>query len=253
MASDHEKLATAYLDGELSAAEAAEFDKLLSPQERAGLAAEMKFERAIGERLSHGAACPDDLWKKTFAAVEAKTSRVATFRSRRNWVYAVTALAAALAITAAGLLIDFNVESRGPSILAMDKGTTIETLQEEAILKGHDTESVNAFFKEHGFNLAMTNADVQIPGDHHTPRELLGMKPASYRGDDVMELMFNCCGRPLKVVVAKAGSRTANEIGEAMAAGQIEESRRVGEYVAALVGKHEIHGLLSYLTEAKAA
>lgn len=253
MASNHDKLATAYLDGELSAAEAAEFDTSLTPQQKHNLAAEMKFERAIGERLSRGAACPDDLWKKTLAAIDEKTSPVVEFRPRRTWMYAVTAMAAALAIGVAGLLVNFNAANRGPSILAMEKGTTIEALQAQAELKGHDTESVNAFFKEHGFNLAMTTADVQIPGDHHTPRVLLGMKPTNYRGDDVMELMFNCCGRPLKVVVAKTGSKTANEIGAAMAAGQLQESRHVGEYVAALVGKHEIHGLLTYLTEPKAA
>lgn len=247
MATNHEKLVTAYLDGELSAAEAAELDKSLTPENKANLAGEIKLERAIGERLSRGAKCPDDLWQRTMAAVEERAS-VVEFKPRRKWMYAATALAAMLALTMAGLLINYNSAPRA-SILAMEKGTTIEMLQAQAELQGHDTDAVNAFLKEHGFNLAMITADVQIPGDHHTPRVLLGMRPATNRGEDVMELLFNCCGRPLKVVVAKKGGETAREIGDAMADGRIQSSRRVGDYVTALVGRHEALGLLDYLTE----
>ncbi|NUM52644.1 MAG: hypothetical protein HUU46_03270 [Candidatus Hydrogenedentes bacterium] len=248
MATNHEKLVTAYLDGELSAAEAAELDQSLTPEQKVNLAGEIKFERAIGERLAGGAKCPDELWQRTMAAVGAKVSPVAEFRPRRNWKYAVTALAAMLALTMAGLLINYNT-TQTPSILAMEKGTTVEMLQALAELEGHETDDVNAYFKEHGFDLAMTTADVQIPGDHHTPRVLLGMRPAKNRGEDVMELLFNCCGRPLKVVVAKKGGETAREIGDAMAEGTIQVSRRVGDYVTALVGRHEALGLLDYLTE----
>lgn len=253
MATNHEQLAAAYLDGELSAAEAAEFDNTLTPQEKAGLAAEMTFERAIGERLARGAACPDDLWNRTLAAAGGQAAPVVAFRPRRMWRYAVPALAAGLAIGVAGLL-GLYAGVGGPSVLAMDKSTTIAKLQAQVELDGHDLESVNAFFKEHGFNIAMTKTEARAPGDHHhSRREMLGVRPTTNHGDDVMELMFECCGRPLKVVVAKAGSETAREIGEAMAAGQIQESRHVGDYVAALVGRHDSQGLLMVLTDPSAA
>lgn len=249
MDSQHEKLVTAYLDGELSAAEAAELDKSLTPGEKTNLSSEIRLERAIGERLSRGAVCPDEVWQRTLAAIEKQTSPVQRFAPRGSWVYGATALAAMLALTAAGLFLNARLTNSGPSVLAIAKGTTVQMLQDETTFRNMDTESVNAYFKEHGFKVAMTNADVQIPGDHHTPRVLLGLRPVANHGDDVMELMFNCCDRPLKVVVAKMGSRTAREIGDLMAEGKIQESRRVGGYVAALVGKHETHGLLEYLTD----
>jgi hypothetical protein len=99
----------------------------------------------------------------------------------------------------------------------------------------------------------MTSADMTIPGDHHTPRELLGMRPAMNGSDNVMEMMFNCCGRPLKVVIAKTGSDTAREIGDLVAEGKLQSSRRVGDYVAALVGRHDTHGLLDNFTEPETA
>ncbi len=252
MATNHEKLVTAYLDGELSAAEAAELDQSLTPDHKANLASEIKFERAIGERLARGAKCPDDLWQRTMAAVEAKTApEIVEFKLRRNyWKYASVAMAAMLAVTTIGLVAQFNTgPSVAPSMFAMEKGMTIEMLASQAELRGHDTAAVNAYFKEHGFNLAMTSADMTIPGDHHTPRELLGMRPATNGDDNVMEMMFNCCGRPLKVIIAKTGSDTAREIGGLVSEGKIQTVRHVGDYVAALVGKHETHAILDNFTE----
>ena len=252
MDSQRENMVTAYLDGELSAAEAAEFDKSFTPVEKSNLAAEIKLEYAIGERLSRGAACPDLVWQRALAAIEEKASPMHRLRTRRNWMYAVAALAAALAITVGGLLINANTPAPGRPILALAKGATVESLQEEVQLRGNDTKSVNSFLKENGFNLAMSTAAAQVSHEHHAPRVLLGLSSAVNHGVDVMELMFNCCGRPLKVVIAKAGSRTAREIGDAMAEGEIQVSRHVGEYVAALVGQHEAPGLLDSLTDTEA-
>ncbi len=255
MATNHEKLVTAYLDGELSAAEAAELDQSLTPEHKANLAAEIRFERSIGERLTRGAKCPDDLWQRTLAAVEAKAAPVVVeFKPRPNyWKYATVAMAAMLAITTLGLVAKFNTSTTAPSMFTMQKGTTIELLAAQAELRGHDTAAVNAYFKEHGVKLAMTSADMTIPGDHHTPRELLGMRPATNGDDTVMEMMFNCCGRPLKVVIAKTGSDTAREIGDLVSEGKIQTVRHVGDYVAALVGRHETHGLLDNFTEPETA
>lgn len=250
MDSQHEKMISAYLDGELSAAEAAEFDSTFTVAEKANLSAEMKFERKLAEQLGRGVSCPNDVWQRTLEAIEQKAAPVEQFRPRRNWMYAVTAMAAMLAITVAGLFVRVNLVSpHPPTVLAIAKGTTIAMLEEEAQLRSRDTDSVNAFLKEHGFNIAMTSADVQVPGDHHTPRQLLGLRPAVNRGEDVMELLFNCCGRPLKVVIAKTGTKTAREIGDLMAEGKLQATRHVGDYVAALVGRHETYGLLDYFTE----
>ena len=48
---NREQLWQAYLDGELSACEAAQFETTLSEAERRRLAAELRFDRALADRL----------------------------------------------------------------------------------------------------------------------------------------------------------------------------------------------------------
>lgn len=48
----------AYLDGELSASEASEFEATLDAAERERLAAEVRFENGLAERLAQDAKCP---------------------------------------------------------------------------------------------------------------------------------------------------------------------------------------------------
>lgn len=252
MSGQIDKLMSASLDGELSAAEAAEFDHSLTPAEKANIAAEMKLERGIADRLSQGGRCPDDVWKRTIAALEQEATPMKRVRLAASWRYAITAMAAVLAITVIGAVLRVNQVPQEPSILAIEKGTTIEQLAALSTLSDTDTESLNAFLQQEGFEIRMTTTDVQIPGDHHTPREFLGARPVTYRGEEVIELLFNCCERPVKIVVARTGSRTAHEIGERLAEGQIQVSKPVGEYVAAVVGRHKVIGLLDYLTEPNA-
>ena len=78
---EHEKLRSAYLDGELSASESARFDESLTPGQRERLAGEMRFESAMSETLSKGASCPDALWLRTLARREAAPVRVYPLRA----------------------------------------------------------------------------------------------------------------------------------------------------------------------------
>ena len=250
MSAQKDKMWSASLDGELSAAETAEFEHALTPAQKSALAAEMELERALAQRLSRGAACPDELWKRTLAAVEQQAVSGRSTKALPRWAYAITAVAAVFLITIAGAAFR-AYQMREPSILAMAPSESVAQLTQEAELRGASTEDINAYLKEHGFGFAMTTTEVQVPGAHHT-REMLGVHPVTYRGEQVMEVLFDCCGKPIKIVVAKAGGRAAAEIGDAVAAGQVQASKPVGGYVAAVVGHHKASGLLEYLTEASA-
>ena len=90
-----ERLWQAYLDGELSTGESAEFEQSLSPSEREGLASEMRFERALAERLGENAHCPDEVWERTKALVAGAEAPALAQSSRRRWYWGVATLAAA--------------------------------------------------------------------------------------------------------------------------------------------------------------
>ncbi|HRI87332.1 MAG TPA: hypothetical protein PLJ47_17480 [Candidatus Hydrogenedentes bacterium] len=253
MSEQQEKLWTASIDGELSASEANEFDQSLTPAQKTNLAAEMTVERVVSERLARGGACPDDVWQRTMAAVAERTTQPAAPRRARAWAYGLGALAAMITLTAAGFALRMNIaKPETPDLLMIAKGTTVEDFVLKGQLHGATASDVNAFLQQHGIALELTSTNVKVPGDHHTPREFLGVNPVEHHGEKVMELLFNCCDRPVKVVVAKAGSQTALEMGAAMAEGKLQMSKRVGDYVASIVGRHEVVGLLDYITEPEA-
>ena len=85
----------AYLDGELSASEAADFEANLDDRERQLLASEMSFESAFAEKLGMDATCPDQVWENTRALIEAKR---APRRSMKRLYYGAATFAAAASI-----------------------------------------------------------------------------------------------------------------------------------------------------------
>ena len=76
-----EDLWNAYIDGELSASEASEFEASLSDEDRALLAGEMQFENALADRLRQDSDCPADVWARVKAQVT-EPSNVTPFSAR---------------------------------------------------------------------------------------------------------------------------------------------------------------------------
>ncbi|GMU94455.1 MAG: hypothetical protein AMXMBFR4_35130 [Candidatus Hydrogenedentota bacterium] len=245
MTMQREKLWLAYLDGELGAAEAAEFDQSLSQVEKEQLGAEIRLERGMAETLTRGGACPDDVWNRTLAALERRRAGNIEVLPAPKWMYGLTAVAAALAVVMTGIV--FRMYTQPPSVLVLSEASVLQ-LAEKSDLKANTVEDVNAYLKDHGFDIALTSLDTESGVRHHE-RDFLGVHTAKNQGEDVIEMLFACCGKPIKVVIARAGGRTAREMGSFLADGKIQASRPVGDYVAAVVGRHKAAGLLEFLTE----
>ena len=61
--------------------------------------------------------------------------------------------------------------------------------------------------------------------------------------------MFECCGKPLKVVIVPKTGPAASAVRKAIERGQVQDFRTVGDYVAVTVGRHPADGLLDLLSE----
>jgi hypothetical protein len=243
MSTHRDKMWLAYLDGELSASEAAEFDQLLTPADKERLTAEVRFERALGEALAGEVSCPDALWRKTIIAVNQR-DQVLNAPGTPKWMYAVTAVAAALAITTAAVL--YRVAQQPRSVFVMPAGFPSEMAANAEIAGTAPLEEINRYLAEHGFKIAMTTTDMEGPRAHHS-REFLGLHSARNRGEPVVEFYFECCGKPIKMIVAPKGGATDDEMRRRLAAREIQASRPVGDYVAAVVGRHKAHGFLDLI------
>lgn len=234
---------SAYLDGELSASEAAEFDQMLTPADRERLAAEVRYERALGEALAGDESCSDALWRKTVMAVHRYDEVLRAPRTPR-WVYIATAVAAVLGITAAGVLYRASQQPR--SVFAIPEGFPSEMASRVELNGTAPLDEINRFLTGHGFKIAMTTTNVEAPRPRHA-REFHGLRSTSNRGEPVIEFYFECCGKPIKMIVAPRGGATEEEVERRLAAHEVQASRAVGEYVAAVVGRHRAHDFLELI------
>ena len=62
-------------------------------------------------------------------------------------------------------------------------------------------------------------------------------------------VMFNCCGKPVRLLVAPLGSSGHHMLQVADENHEVQRMAVVGEYIAAIVGDHPAPGLLDLLRE----
>ena len=245
MSIGNDRVLSAYLDGELSASEASEFDRVLTESERQRLAGEVVLERALADALAKDAACPDVAWDRLRDSIQAQSQRASNGVRGRWRGKALLAAAAVLVVGIAGVFA--MVGGERTDFLRMTERDVAE-LKEASAVDAVSLAAVNEYVHARGYGIdvvPIVNSEVR----HHR-RELLGAREHSYRGEKVMELLFDCCGKPLKVVVAARNGSAARHIAEALARGEIQASRPVGDYVAAVVGRHKAVNLLDLVTEA---
>lgn len=245
MKGNKDKLWQAYLDGELSVTEMAEFEETLGPDERAALAADRRFEAGLADALSRGAACPDDVWARTRALIVAKAEGGPPQRSRaRRWYWGAS-------MTAAAAIIAFAIAQFVPSDPSrLDSATVInaETVSEAMAMMetAPGVEQAQQFLRLHHVHLKFNAVDtLGLQMILHHDIEVLGAREERAGGQPVVSIYFACCLYPVKVVVAEEGSRGADALGRSAAqGGQVQAIRVFGRYVTAVVGKHHAHGLL---------
>jgi len=185
----------AYLDGELPLEQSAEVEASLSEASRVGFQKESALDARLAEHLT-GPQCPDALWKnvKRQLRMEKQPAQSGLFRFPRKRLLWLP-LAASVAILA-GLYFT----SANPAF--MERVSSVAALRLETQLK-----SPSAVFSENGFNLAIKS---DPPSGHSI--DILGGYTAEMAGESVAVVCIDCCGEPLRVIVASQGGRAAKEI-----------------------------------------
>ena len=250
MSLDREKMWQAYLDGELTVGETAEFEATLSSGERERLAGETQFEAGLAEVLSRDAVCPDEMWQRIQAQAKAARAPQNAIPMRR-WYWGVTGSVAAAAVVA------FFIAFALPTLFKLpfdptDSATLVSasTVEELAALSetAPSLEAVQEYLEGHGIDLFLIRADDLGMAAIHFDIDILGARVEEIDGQEVVSLLFGCCRRPVKVVIAMRGSDAAMLLGEAVgeASSEVQSTRAVGHdrFLAAVVGHHKAVGLL---------
>ncbi len=242
----------AHLDGELSASEAADFEASLTDAQREQLAVDMRVERVLAEHLGRDAECPDEVWERTKARIaqldEARTSHVT---SRRRWYWGAATLAAAAALAFVISVIAPMGDSPESSSVIMAASSVEELVATSEAGSGSD--SAERYIREKGVALYLEDESFldTIRGLHYDVH-IIGARQEWHDGEPVTEVLFECCERPVKILLASLDSKVAGEIGLATAhaqKGHVQATRVVGDYLVAVVSRHETHGLLDMIAE----
>lgn len=238
----------ACLDGELTAAESADFESKLTPAQRDRLAAERRFESALGNVLTGDAACPGPVWKRIVREIDAPASSAR--RGGMRWFYPMAAMAAMVTLVAGAML--FMGNETLPAAFRMEAAHA-EALRTTALLRiGSDEASVERYLTDRGIPVHIRNvADFNTISPH--PVALLGAGEVAIGGEHLAALLFTCCDKPTRVILAAADSRAGRLLVEAVGreGSDVVEVREFDGYIAGLVSKHRNNEALELL-QAKA-
>lgn len=246
MSINREHLWQAYLDGELTVIEMSEFEASLNEDERERLAGEMRFEGGLAERLSQDVKCPDEVWERTKALLTGQQEeRVPAFR-RWYWGMATLATAATLAFMIS-LYGPVNPDASPAFVLAAETVADLAATSETDA----DPDAVRAYLASHDIELELKPMESLVMASTHRHLGMIGARTHEISDELVVEMLFECCGRPVKVMMASQGSDVAMLIGLASANGngEIQATRTVGHYLTAVVSDHPVHGLLDIFAD----
>ena len=227
----------AYIDSELSASEMTEFDAALSSQERQRLLAELKFETALGRKLD-GIKCPEQLWekvKKNISVLEKEKNRKSIPISYRKLLTIVSTLAASILLIFA---LTFYLLKSEVDVLSIP--TTVKTLTREVNTIGNK-QNVQQLLTKSGIPLKFQG----IPKDMHHDLKLLGAYETTVDGVKAVAVCFDCCGKPLRVVINNRKTSLAKKIINKCKGGDIQKIKCVNNTQIAVIGTHPGDEVLS--------
>lgn len=246
MSVDKAKLWQAYIDGELSASETAEFEASLTGAERERLAAEQRFERGFSETLSRGGECPAEVWRRTLALVSERRKSAGP-PTRRRWAMGGLGLLAAASIA---LMLAIFIPGAPDSESVVLAANTVEEL---AALSETEPgrEAAVEYLRAHDIGFELVPEDSLGIAAIHYGIEVVGARASKTSRDEVVELLMACCEYPIKLVMAPRGSATARALGKAASepGGEVQALRVIDGYVAAVVGKHPAPGLIDLFAD----
>lgn len=245
------QLFQAYLDGELSTGEAAEFETTLSESDRERLTAEMRFEGALADKLSEHVECSDDLWKRTLEKIKQsdtdtveKTPLSLHPMPHRRWYIGAASLVAA-ACLAFVLSVYAPVRPSATSSVVLAAQSVEELIARTEVTP--ELENVQDYIRKNAIDLDIQELGNMQRNNHHT-FSILGADTEVLNGENVVEILVECCEYPVKLLLAERNSQAAHEIGLAIGRdSDIQATRNVGKYLTAIVGTHPTHNLLDAL------
>lgn len=228
---ERDELWMAYLDGEMSAMEAAAFDATLNDSERAAAEMEIRVETALGARISAPVPCPGDVWADLKAKVGARAPR------HRRWYDGGWRVAAAalFAVGAWGSMLSINYpklfRARPQTPFVMQADTMLDLVSYASV--NGDVSSVQQFLDAHHLDLSIHESTRRIfrPG---METRLRGAGIETFDDVDVPVIYFECCRQPVKVVLMHAshgGSCHKKQL-------DICGSKAVGQFEIIAVSRH---------------
>ena len=225
-----DKLWSAYLDGELSVTEIEKLEADLSTEQLEHLRKEKALESKVAERLQQDVKCPDELWQSITKQVEKEKKQPI------KWVnYAVLAAIAAVLV----FFIFIDNKDYGTKV-----PTTVQELKDISRTTA-DLDGVNSFLKDKEVQLQL----LELPQGHHK-KKIIGATMEVIAGEEVVTLLFECCGRPVKVYVLPRNSAAERMVQNEDNSwkGGIQGSSKRGNYRLALVSKHAGLDILNAIT-----
>ena len=242
----HDEHMWACLDGEMTPAEAAQYDRFLSAEDHGQMASERELERGLGEMLARPAPGADEAWRAALARVgENKQARRAHARWRRFAWAAVPAAIAAMALVVLGVG-HARTETQPPFLSVSARDAAREDPPKEA---QEVMATARNMLRDRDMHMAFDPMNSLEAAD--APCRLVAVHGNEYAGEQVVELSFMCGGQPSKVIIANGSGRVAHEISRATARGAVLASRSVGDWLVTAVGANAPDGLLSLIEEAQ--
>lgn len=217
---------SAYIDGELSVSEVNDFEAQLSAKELEHLKNERSLEEGIGNCLKDAPCCPLSVFdcvkkeKKHFAGVA---------------VIAAFTVAACLALV-------FMIPKKGTT--GSKVPLSVSDLKSEA-KTGSTLDEVNRYLEEKKISLEV----LKFENEHHT-KELIGASIEIIADEEVVTLMFTCCGRPAKVYILPRKSKAEDCMVEDCKGwkNSIQALVKKGNYHLAVASPHNSESILKYIS-----
>ncbi|MCM8542921.1 MAG: hypothetical protein NE328_21820 [Lentisphaeraceae bacterium] len=223
---------SAYIDGELSVSEVEKFEALLSEEELKHLNNERAFEESIGNVLNDTPACPENLLSDIV--------KKAVHEDKKSFLkIKLVAIAAIAACIAALFLIPKEpvVQQELVSLVP----TSVDELKGKS-LTGDQLDDINRFLAEKKISLELTS----VVGSGH-PKKIIGAGVEKVAGEEVVTLLFTCCGRPAKVYLIPKGSKAEEMIIHDDSG--IQAMVKKGNYRLAVSSPHNSESLLAYINQ----
>ena len=210
---DKELKRQAYLDDQLSVDELIEYETDLADDELKTLQKERQFNDELSKKLKEAPACPSDLWQKLETQMKMdsemnspKSSPVEQTKEPKAFTFdwKMMALAALLLINAVVIYSAFIKKSAPESLTAenilVPKAAFLEQDLQTFASHGDSVSDFNDLIEQLKARNPSLKINIPPEGQHHKINPL-AIKKVSISGNEITQLHFECCSKPILVLI----------------------------------------------------